>query len=208
MTLGDVRKSLGPDECDDSDVRVLTRFRTQPCAARESDLAYAQMTVSAMGLRAKLNGVSIQRGKRTSKMVVPVMEEIVAVVQEVVRLVPQERVPQRTVEHVPVPRILEETVEVVRLVPQERVQQRIDEQMVELLIPRIVEVNVDVVRLVPQQRVQRICEQIVEVYFRNFIVDVFVPQVGFLEAPQFQVRAISYKTQGSSLAWTPAKKSF
>ena len=87
------------------------------------------------------------------------MEEIVAVVQEVVRLVPQERVPQRTVEHVPVPHILEETVEVVRLVPQERVQQRIDEQMVELLIPRIVEVNVDVVRLVPQQRVQRICEQ-------------------------------------------------
>ena len=55
-------------------------------------------------------------------VVLPVMEEIVAVVQEVVKLVPHVRVQQRTVEHATVPQFLEETVEVVA--PTERVQQR------------------------------------------------------------------------------------
>ena len=67
--------------------------------------------------------------------VLRVMEEIVAVVQEVVKLVPQERVQQWTVEQVPVPRIPEETVKFVRPVPRERVQW-IDEQMVEVLVPQ------------------------------------------------------------------------
>ena len=66
-----------------------------------------------------------------------VMEEIVAVVQEVVRLVPQERVQRKTVEHVRVRQILNETVEVARLVPRERVQQRIGEKIVEVPIPQI-----------------------------------------------------------------------
>ena len=39
------------------------------------------------------------------------MEETVAVVQELVKLVPQERVQQRTVD-VPTPQIMEDTVEV------------------------------------------------------------------------------------------------
>ena len=42
--------------------------------------------------------------------VLPVMEKSVAVAQEVVKLVRQERVQQRTVEHVPVRQILEETM--------------------------------------------------------------------------------------------------
>ena len=39
----------------------------------------------------------------------PVMEEVVAVAQEVVKLVPQERVQQWTLMHVPVPQILEDS---------------------------------------------------------------------------------------------------
>ena len=53
-------------------------------------------------------------------LVPPVMEEVVAVLQEE-KLVPQERVQRPTVGHAPVPQILEETVEVVR---RERVQQQ------------------------------------------------------------------------------------
>ena len=60
------------------------------------------------------------------------------VVQEEEQLVPQERVRQWTVEQVPMPQFLEETVEVVRLIPQERVQW-IDDEMVEVPIPQIVE---------------------------------------------------------------------
>ena len=68
-----------------------------------------------------------------------VMEEIVAVVQEVVRLVSQECV-----------------------------QQRIDEEPVEVPVPQVWDEIAEVVRLVPQERVQRIDEQIVEVYFTNY----------------------------------------
>ena len=45
-----------------------------------------------------------------------------AFVREAVKLVPQERVQKRVVEHPPMPQTLEETVEVV-LAPHERVQQ-------------------------------------------------------------------------------------
>ena len=91
------------------------------------------------------------------------------VVQEAARLDPQERVQQRTVEHAPVPRILEETVEVVRFIPQERVQW-IDEQIVEVR-------NLQV----PEHSEQ--------------IVDVLVPQDDVLEALQFQVLANSHEIQ-------------
>ena len=57
------------------------------------------------------------------KRVPPVMEVIVAVVQDEEKLVPQKRVQQPTVEHAPVPHIPEETVEMMRLV------QRTAEQM-------------------------------------------------------------------------------
>ena len=54
----------------------------------------------------------------------PVMEGVVAVVQEEEKLVPQERVQKRTVEQVPapVPQVMEETV-AAALVPHERVLQ-------------------------------------------------------------------------------------
>ena len=50
------------------------------------------------------------------------MDDIVAVVQEVVKLVPRERVQQRTSEHATVPQFLEETVVEVVLTPTERLQ--------------------------------------------------------------------------------------
>ena len=45
------------------------------------------------------------------------VDDIVEAVQEVVKLVPQERVQQPSVEHATVPQILEETVEVTSLAP-------------------------------------------------------------------------------------------
>ena len=51
-------------------------------------------------------------------LVLPVMEDIM---EEM--LVPHERVQQRTVEHVPLPQILKESVEANAVVPYERVQQ-------------------------------------------------------------------------------------
>ena len=69
-------------------------------------------------------------------LVPPGMEEIVAVVQEVVKLVPQGRVQQWTVEHATLPQFLQDTTEVVRLVRQEQLQW-IDKHVVELAIPQI-----------------------------------------------------------------------
>ena len=62
-----------------------------------------------------------QKGSLGDIPVPPVMEEIMAVVQEEEKLIPQERVQQPTVERAPVPQILEETVEVALM---ERVQRR------------------------------------------------------------------------------------
>ena len=111
--------------------------------------------------------------QRVEIPVPPMIEEIAAVVQELklvqrtvehvpvpqimeetveVALVPHERGKQRTVD-VPMPQVLEETVEVVRLASHERVQQRTAEQFVD--VPQILEENVDVVRLVPQERVSK-----------------------------------------------------
>ena len=67
-----------------------------------------------------------------------------AVAQEE-KLIPQERVHQPTVEHAPVPQILEETVEVV-----ERVQRR----TVDAPRPQVLEETVMVVRLAPHERVR------------------------------------------------------
>ena len=80
--------------------------------------------------------------------VLPVKEEIVAVLQEEEKLVPQDRVQQPTVEHAPVPQLLEETVELA-LSPTERVQRRtVDVPMSQVLGDTIV-----VVRLVLRERV-------------------------------------------------------
>ena len=65
-------------------------------------------------------------------LVLLLKEEFVEVAEEVVVLVPLGRVPQRTVEHAPVPQFLKETSEV-KCVPQERVQQPI----VEMPLPQI-----------------------------------------------------------------------
>ena len=81
---------------------------------------------------------------------------------EVVRLTPEERVQQRTVEqihHVPVPQVVGEIVEVVQIIPQERMSKRI--------IDRIADVPVVMQRQVPIiQTVQKTVE---------------VPQVQFLD---------------------------
>ena len=110
----------------------------------------------------------------------PVKKEIVAVVQEEERTAPRERVPQQTVEQVPVPQILEEAVEVV-LGPTERVQQRtveyvpaserqvteetvvvavvpnerVQQWSVDASMPQVLEETVEVVRLAPHARVQQ-----------------------------------------------------
>ena len=54
--------------------------------------------------------------------------------------------------------------EVVRLVPRARVQQQIDEQLVKVPSPQVFE-EIAEVRSVPRTRVQRIDEQLVEVPF-------------------------------------------
>ena len=55
-------------------------------------------------------------------------------------------------------------VAVVRLVQQDRVPQRIDKQIVQLPIPQISEDSVGECKIVPQeQNTERICEQIVDV---------------------------------------------
>ena len=72
-------------------------------------------------------------------MDVPVPRIIVAGI-EVVRAIPQERVPNRTLEQiwdVAVPRIMEAAVEVVRTTPQERLQHRIPELVVDVPLPHI-----------------------------------------------------------------------
>ena len=81
---------------------------------------------------------------------------------EVVRLIPQERVQQHTVEQivdVPVPQVVEEIAEVVQIIHQERISERI--------IDRIVDVPVVMQRQEPTiQTVQKTVE---------------VPQVQFLD---------------------------
>ena len=88
-----------------------------------------------------------------------------AVVKEDEKLVPQARVQQPTVEQVPVPQFLGETVEVV-LAPTERVQRRsvdvpmsqVLEETVEVQIlnePQFAEEIVEVSRLVPRERVHQ-----------------------------------------------------
>ena len=64
--------------------------------------------------------------KQSMDILVPLgMEDLVEVVHEVVKLVPQERAQQRTAEQLDdAPQFPEKTVEVVRSVPRERVQQR------------------------------------------------------------------------------------
>ena len=76
----------------------------------------------------------------TNEYVPKVVDEIIVVV----RVIPQERVQQRTVEqsvHVPVPQVVGEIMEVVQITPQERISERI--------IDRIVDVPVAVQRQVP-----------------------------------------------------------
>ena len=97
-------------------------------------------------------------------MLVPhgsVQQRTVEVPIEVTGWAPCERVQQRTVEHVPVPQTMKETVEAVAVVLSERVQQRTVEQIAGA--PKFMEETFDEM-LVPRERVQqRINEQIVKV---------------------------------------------
>ena len=115
---------------------------------------------------------------------VPVPQVLEEIVE--VSLAPAEGVQQRTVEHVPakVPEMMEETVGVA-LVPRERGQQRTAEQIVDA--PQILAENVDVMSLAPQERVQRIDEQMVEVRIPQ-IVEANVDMVGLV--PQERVQRI------------------
>ena len=72
-----------------------------------------------------------------------------------VKLVPHARVQQRTVEHEPVPQVLEETVEVA-LVPQERVQQRTVDHVP---VPQFLEETVEVALVSHGRMQQRAVEQ-------------------------------------------------
>ena len=48
-----------------------------------------------------------------------------------------------------VPKVVDEIVEVVRLIPQERVQQRTVEQIVHVPVPQVVEEMTEVVQIIP-----------------------------------------------------------
>ena len=63
-----------------------------------------------------------------------------------------------------VPQVMEEIVEVVRLIPQERVQQPTVEQIVDFSGPQVVEEIVEVVQIIHQERIsERIIDRIVDV---------------------------------------------
>ena len=69
---------------------------------------------------------------------------------------------QVTIEYVP--NVVHEIIEVVRLIPQERVQQRTVEQIVHIPVPQVVEEIAEVVQIIPQERVsKRIIDRIVNV---------------------------------------------
>ena len=69
---------------------------------------------------------------------------------------------QVTIEYVP--QVMAEIVEVVRVIPQERVQQRTVEQIVDVPVPQVVEEIVEVVQIIPQGRLSvRINDRIVSV---------------------------------------------
>ena len=67
-----------------------------------------------------------------------------------------------TIEYVP--QIMEEIAEVVRLVPQERVHQRTAERIVHVPVPQVVEEKAGVVQIIPQDRISKcIVDRIVDV---------------------------------------------
>ena len=69
---------------------------------------------------------------------------------------------QVTIEYVP--QVMEEIVEIVRLIPQERVQQCTVEQIVDDHVPRVVEEIAEVVQIILLERIlERIVDRIVDV---------------------------------------------
>ena len=63
-----------------------------------------------------------------------------------------------------VPQVVEEILETIRIIPQERVQQRTVEQVIDVRVPQVVEQVVEVVKIIPQERIQqRTVEQIQEI---------------------------------------------
>ena len=69
---------------------------------------------------------------------------------------------QVTIEYVP--QVVDEIIEIVRLIPQERVQQRTVEQIVHVPVPQVVNKIAGVVQITPEERFsKRIIDRIVDV---------------------------------------------
>ena len=82
------------------------------------------------------------------------MEEII----EVVKLIPQDKVENRTVEHIVaafVPQIHEDLVDVIRFIPQERISDLVVEQIVDIPDPKIREPSVEVANIIHQEYLQQ-----------------------------------------------------
>ena len=95
-----------------------------------------------------------------TQVTIEYVPKVVDEINEVVRLIPQERVQQHTVEqivHVPVPLVVGEIVEVVQIMHQERVSKRI--------VDRIVEVPVAMQRRVPTIQTVQKTVQVLQVQF-------------------------------------------
>ena len=95
---------------------------------------------------------------------IPTVQEVVQV-QEIPELQTVERIEEivQTVQR-PVEQIVEQRVEVPKIIPQERVQQRTVEQIVDVPVPQVVEEIVEVAKIIPQERVQqRTVEQVIDV---------------------------------------------
>ena len=110
---------------------------------------------------------------------------------EVVQIIPQEFVQNRTVEQIVVEigagETVQKTVEVIQLVPQERIQERIAEQFVDIPLPHIMEEIDGISADIPRTRQNRTVEQ---------FVDVSIPQFQEETSPNQK-----YLTKSLCLAW-------
>ena len=102
------------------------------------------------------------------------------------KVVPQERLQQRTVEqiseqtaHEPVPHIVEEIDEVVKCVPQERIQQHVAGKVVDVPVRQITAETIGVMKVVRPESVCDRIEELVDVpvpYVVEIVLDVHVPK--------------------------------
>ena len=87
-----------------------------------------------------------------TQVTIEYVPKVVDKIIEVVRLIPQERVQQRTVEqilHVPVPQVVEEIAAVVQIILQERISKRIIDRIVD--VPVVMQRQVPIIQTVQRQ---------------------------------------------------------